>query len=255
MYSFDNCDVAFFTKDRSRAYRLREKCLLDTKNNIEYLSSIAEICKFIFTKTMGVIFIDINNFGSMHILINDFCKSRNKGEFVFVYVCDEQSKSKIEKNHIQINNVNTFLCDISQMSEYVGKSRDLLKAFREKYLSRNKSGLKNYIISALESFRISPKLIGFDYLIEAIWRYFNYKGTHKSLSADIYPDIAKLFDTTPDNVEKSIRLAIKKANDSHPELFDIDVFKNCKVTSRTFVAYLSDDIVTNINLGLKNRLF
>lgn len=254
MYNFDSCDVAFFTKDRRRAYLLREKCILYAHNNFEYLSSISEICKFIFTKTMGVIFIDVKNLGSLHILVNDFCKSRNKGEFVFVYVCDEQSKPRIEKNNIQINNINTFLCDISQMSDYVSKSGDLLKGFREKYLSRNKARFKNYIINALESFRISPKLIGFDYLIEAIWRYYNYTGTHKSLSADIYPDIAKLFGTTPDNVEKSIRLAIKKANNSYPKLFDIDVFKDSKVTSRTFVAYISDEIVCSLNLGLKCQL-
>ena len=248
MYSFDNCDVAFFTKDRSRAYRLREKCLLDTKNNIEYLSSIAEICKFIFTKTMGVIFIDIKNFGSMHILINDFCKSRNKGEFVFVYVCDNNTG-------IKINNYNIFWCKQSQMLDFLLKAKILLKNFRDSYCGVCINNLKMSISKVLEVYKISPKLIGFEYLQETIFRYLCQLDCRKSLNSDIYPDVAKEFDTCINNVEKNIRKALKKASENYPDLYSSMSFKNNHVTIKTFVSVISEEIERSVNVGLVRKLF
>ena len=101
MNKFDTCDVALYTKNCQFAYEFRTKCH-SKQEDIEYLNTLHDLFRFVFNKPSGILFIDMKYFGSMSKIINEFCGShRNKGEFVFVHVCDNNTG-------IKINNYNIF---------------------------------------------------------------------------------------------------------------------------------------------------
>ena len=76
-----------------------------------------------------------------------------------------------------------------------------------------------------------------------------YKQKDLYLNTTIYPQVAKIHNTTTKNVEKSIRLAINRATILFPEVYNDDVFKDSKVTSSKFVSYVINKIE---NLTLKD---
>lgn len=55
---------------------------------------------------------------------------------------------------------------------------------------------------------IPPHISGFHYLREAIIYYFNHSNQFLSITKVLYPEMAKLFNSTPQKVERSIRNAI-----------------------------------------------
>ena len=248
MNKFDTCDVALYTKNCQFAYEFRTKCH-SKQEDIEYLNTLHDLFRFVFNKPSGILFIDMKYFGSMSKIINEFCGShRNKGEFVFVDVCDNNTG-------IKINNYNIFWCKQSQMLDFLLKAKILLKNFRDSYCGVCINNLKMSISKVLEVYKISPKLIGFEYLQETIFRYLCQLDCRKSLNSDIYPDVAKEFDTCINNVEKNIRKALKKASENYPDLYSSMSFKNNHVTIKTFVSVISEEIERSVNVGLVRKLF
>lgn len=248
MNKFDTCDVALYTKNCQFAYEFRTKCR-SKQEDIEYLNTLHDLFRFVFNKPSGILFIDMKYFGSMSTIINEFCGShRNKGEFVFVYVCDSNAG-------ININNYNIFWCKKSQMVDFLLKAKKFLKNFRDSYCDVCINELKVSIAKALESYKISPKLVGFEYLQETIFRYLCQLDCHKSLNSDIYPDVAKEFDTSIENVEKNIRKALKKASETYPDVYSSKFFKSNRVTIRMFVSVISEEIERSVNVGLVRALF
>lgn len=57
---------------------------------------------------------------------------------------------------------------------------------------------------------IAPHISGFAMLGTAIWLTLDGGGGRK-ITADLYPEVAKLFGTTPNSVERNIRTAITRA--------------------------------------------
>lgn len=57
---------------------------------------------------------------------------------------------------------------------------------------------------------ISPHVSGFAMLGTSVQFTLEGRGGHK-ITADLYPEVAKLFNTTPCSVERNIRTAITKA--------------------------------------------
>lgn len=63
----------------------------------------------------------------------------------------------------------------------------------------------------LEMMGIRRKLVGFDYLVEAIMLYIKSPEENVHITNDIYPEVAEIKHTTSMSVERSIRCAIESA--------------------------------------------
>lgn len=99
------------------------------------------------------------------------------------------------------------------------------KSKRDLTIAENKRDLDSAITDLLLSLSISPHLKGFNYLKCSIYLsltddYYTKVGITKG----IYPDTAKLFQTTTYNVERSIRIAIEHCFNDTPTEFLKSIF-------------------------------
>ena len=71
--------------------------------------------------------------------------------------------------------------------------------------------MRSNLIRELEMIGIKRKLVGFDFLVEAVMIYVNSSEEDVHITNDIYPEVAKIKQTTTMSVERSIRCAIESA--------------------------------------------
>lgn len=71
--------------------------------------------------------------------------------------------------------------------------------------------IRNNLMTELEMMGIKRKMVGFNYLVEAILLYANCPEENVYVMIDIYPEVARIMNTSTGNVEKSIRCAIEAA--------------------------------------------
>lgn len=100
------------------------------------------------------------------------------------------------------------------------------------------------IIKILHELRISANLSGYKYLIQAIKRVYedgDYVGT---FTKELYPEIAKKFQTLPNRVERAIRHAIESSysrNYFHP-FYQVS-YKDKKPTNSQFIFEIADQLM------------
>lgn len=71
--------------------------------------------------------------------------------------------------------------------------------------------IRNNLMTELEMMGIKRKMVGFNYLVEAILLYANCPEENVYVMIDIYPEVARIMKTSTGSVEKSIRCAIEAA--------------------------------------------
>ena len=226
-------NVAFYTRDKYKAYTLRTKCG-DSHIDVEYLANVANLVTYIVQKTTSIIILDLRyvNFSD---IINEYCISKNKQNIIFVYLTD--------RTDIKVNNYNTFVCPINDIASFLGQINFICE--RAKRIRDEKGLLLKCVVDYLESFGISPQYLGFIYLKECILTAIYSKG-YAFLESDIYPAVAKTYHTNVKNVEKNINRTLKKASEEHPEAFAIDAFKGKKVTGRTFMTHIIEMVISTL---------
>ena len=240
MISSNAIDVALYTKDENLAYKFRTKynsSFLD----IKYLSDFGNLALYLLSGQGGIVVFDLRCVQFLNLL-SAFSHFRNNGEFIFIYLTDNFEE-------VEINDFNSFVCSFDDVGELVNK---LSLRFFDASNYKNEEKEKYYtriILKILEEYKISPKHKGFDYLKDSISLALKYKQKDLYLNTTIYPQVAKIHNTTTKNVEKSIRLAINRAAILFPEVYNDDVFKDSKVTSSKFVSYVINKIE---NLTLKD---
>lgn len=218
-------NVAFYTRDKLKAYNLRTKC--SYKNiHIEYLSTLSSLFTYMINARNSIIILDLKCINFMDI-INEYCVKRNGQNIVFVYLTD--------RTDIRVNNYNTFVCSIKRIDEFLTQLNFI--CHRAKRICDEKGFCLQCVVSELEAFGISPQYLGFIYLKECILMALYSKG-HPILQEDIYPKVASTYHTNVKNIEKNINRTLQKVNQEHPEAFEIDAFKGKKVTGRTFMTHV-----------------
>lgn len=111
--------------------------------------------------------------------------------------------------------------------------------------------IQNIIISS----GISPRLYGYRYLKETIKMVMNSPRLMNNITKELYPTVAKAFDTTPAKVERSIRHAIELAWASGKiyyvnSLYGIAVFdENHKPTNSEFIALIGDKLLLELEFN------
>ena len=112
---------------------------------------------------------------------------------------------------------------------------------------------ENRIKTLLMDLGINPSLNGFAYLVEAVKFTIDDK-KNKTLRPimKLYKDVAKVFDTTQQRVERSMRHAVENAFNFNNEPIN-NVFNGLisqytgKVTVSTFIAVIAEKIIINEN--------
>lgn len=238
MISSKAIDVALYTKDENLAYKFRTK-YNSSSLDIKYLSDFGNLALFLLSGQGGIVVFDLRCVQFLNLL-SAFSHFRNNGEFIFIYLTDNSEQ-------VEINDFNSYVCNFDEVGELVKK---LSLRFFDVSNYKNEEKEKYYIkiiVKILEEYKISPKHKGFDYLKDSINLALKYKQKDLYLNTTIYPQVAKIHNTTTKNVEKSIRLAINRATILFPEVYNDDVFKDSKVTSSIFVSHIIKKI-ENLNL-------
>lgn len=99
---------------------------------------------------------------------------------------------------------------------------------------------------------INPGLLGWEYLKVGIEMAYNDREYLRHMTGKLYPDIAKVVDSTASRVERAIRHAIESAfnnmaEDTRKKYFGNVVSMNSgKVTNSTFIAVIVERIQNNI---------
>lgn len=102
------------------------------------------------------------------------------------------------------------------------------------------------ISKLLKSLGVSPKMKGYHYLKHAIDIESDYCGDVQKVTRRLYPQIANMFNVTPQSVERTIRQAIESGwlrcdIDSIREVFgDTISFEKGKPTNKEFITTVAD---------------
>ena len=128
----------------------------------------------------------------------------------------EASKMQKEKENIRKHKAFEDLLEIGYSTE---EALEIIKGKAKKSIS-----LDQEIFNLLLEIGIPTNLMGFDYIVEAIKMMMNSK--KMAMTKEVYPLIAKQFNTTPAKVERCIRTGIEVAfDDSNLETLQY-YFKN-----------------------------
>lgn len=88
--------------------------------------------------------------------------------------------------------------------------------------------IKNFIKRELN---ITPELMGYDYIVQAIWYIIEAGGAAKVSIVDMYKTIAEENDTNSSAVERSIRHALKRVSDSPDLLKNVGSLFSCDLSN------------------------
>ncbi len=131
--------------------------------------------------------------------------------------------------------------------------------FESEVVESNKTGndtsRKNLEFTVSEHLRnigVPPHIKGYQYLRKAIIMCIEDITILDFITKQLYPDIAKIFNTTSDRVERAMRHAIETAwvrgrNSSVEQIFGYSNLNSIRPTNSEFIATLSDKIRLQIN--------
>lgn len=122
----------------------------------------------------------------------------------------------------------------------------ILTSLSSKIVNGNNKDLKLKITNLLHSLGIPSHIKGFSYIRDSIELMYNNKGYMNAITKELYPAIAKSYETTSSRVERAIRHAIEVSwmrgdYDLMDEIFGNSVdFDRSKPTNSEFIVTLAD---------------
>ena len=200
----------------------------------------------------------INKSNEYDIILLDLVMPKKDG----LYVLDELNKRGIEKNIIVETSYNEpkVIRKVSEygVSYYILKPFDLtdlenriLEIFNDmgnKSINLYHSNLQISITKMLHELGMPSHIKGYQYIREGISMIYNDPSLIGGITKELYPEIAKKYDTTNSRVERAIRHAIEvswnRGNwDYMEELFghSVDIDK-AKPTNSEFIVTVADKL-------------
>ncbi len=222
------------------AYNIK-KALWENNIYIDNVSDFFELVYAIHEEDINILFIDCDTIELNQQVVDLTLGIKLGAPDNVIFIGDNKNID------LHINNQNRFLFDRnniqSQISNIESKIRFNVKCCKgHKY---NISKVNSYLSQYLMSIGFYPKHNGFVYIKNSIEEALNNNGLLGSLSSNVYPIVASRNKTNIQNVERSIRNAIECAfKNSHGEQRELlDLFKNKRVSNRTFLSFLLDHII------------
>lgn len=117
--------------------------------------------------------------------------------------------------------------------------------------------IKSIISKQLHKLGMPAHIKGYQYIREGIFQIFMNKGNVSKITKDLYPLIAKMYETTPSRVERAIRHSIEVSwsrgdYDVMESIFGNSVdFERSKPTNSEFISSVADAII--LESKLKNK--
>ncbi|MBQ9232780.1 MAG: sporulation transcription factor Spo0A [Lachnospiraceae bacterium] len=159
---------------------------------------------------------------------------RGKFENIFVYVVNEKvSEYDLYKEIISISK---------------SDSKDITIITQEENEDKERNRLEVMVTEIIHEIGVPAHIKGYQYLRTSIIMSVNDIDMLNSITKQLYPTIAKMYDTTPSRVERAIRHAIEVAcsrgkADTINELFSYSIGPGkTKPTNSEFIALIADKI-------------
>lgn len=124
--------------------------------------------------------------------------------------------------------------DLTAISECISK----LKMQKESPYPFSDSFMRDSISRILLKLGFNPKYKGFKYLTEMIYRIISVDNVSKSYKKAIYPFIARLYNTSPESVERDVRNIINIGTKNSFLLNSINFNPSFNPTTRNVVNHL-----------------
>lgn len=234
-----------------------------TKDLEKYFSS-HEVIKVVACKNDGedgLRFI-LNNVNNIDVIVMDLILPNLDGLFIL----SELHKRNINKNIIITTNfkdenvleeANNFGIDYYMLKpvNFMSLEKRILNINSKNSVKNNKVFNQEAIITdLLHNLGIPSHIRGYNYIKEGILIVYRKNNTISYITKDVYPEIAKKYDTTPTRVERAIRHAIEVSwNRGDINLME-DIFGNSlnvnrdKPTNAEYLTTLADRLKVNSNL-------
>ena len=189
-----------------------------------------------------------------------------------LYVLEKMKKKKINKDVIVLTSYNAP--DMIRKTSELGISYFILKPFelddlkekieevvdgvnyQAKSMDIYKNNLEKSITKILHELGVPSHIKGYQYIREGIITLYNKPEVIGGITKELYPDIAKKFDTTVSRVERAIRHAIEVSwNRGNWDLMEdifghsVDIDK-AKPTNSEFIVTIADKMRLDYNKPL-----
>ena len=148
------------------------------------------------------------------------------------------------------NNTNNMV--ISSQTANLASSKQLLPKTKGMATGHN---LEAEVTSVIHEIGVPAHIKGYQYLRDAIIMVINDMDVLNSITKQLYPSIAKQYNTTPSRVERAIRHAIEVAwsrgkMDTIDQLFGYTVNNGKgKPTNSEFIALIADRLRLEMQVG------
>ena len=227
-----NCDFA---------YNLRNG-LLKYGCEVSYVNTFDELINKLLFVRSSILFFSKDTMQEFKT-ISKLATTDLFNKCTIVYVGSETEYEEIKD---MVNGANFFFCSSTQVSLLVQNIINQYKlTSQSKATALSVDKLNSYINDYLTKLGFTQKWIGFKFIKESLLVCINHNYSIGSLLVDVYPYVATKNNTTPYNVERSIRNAITKA-------YELTGFKNSefeeftsgkrKITNRLFLACMLDKL-------------
>lgn len=227
-------NTIILSNDNSYVNNIRSKCIR-IGAEIEHLDSVSKLISYIMVNKRGVVLLDVRHSSKIISLIYDNFVRNGFLDFKFICLNDFSNNYGID-----IDEISSFTASASNVSDvlekaYLDKTHLLLQSISDE-------DLKLKISNLINAFSLPSTMKGYDYLIECVKYRIKNIDKNISLSNDIYPYLADLFNEDISNIEKCIRVSVNFMSKCSNEEF-VKVFGDLRVTTNIFVNILAKHII------------
>lgn len=231
-----------FTKDEAYAYKLRNK-LTEAKIKAGYVTDTETLLFHMFNNNKGIILIDLKYARFLNI-ITEYCNHQFSKNFCFVFLNDNRNcEVKFDNKLIFLTNFKNVIQTIELAQESIDRQEKQRFLIPENYV-------ENQVIKMLANLDISTKYAGYDLIKDAIKILVKRPNRDFLSMKQVYQEIGEMHGKDPSNVEKSIRLALKRAEAKSPKRFE-ELFRNTSVSNTILLYYISENIKNSYHNSLE----
>jgi hypothetical protein len=160
------------------------------------------------------------------------------GAHLVIVIINNAHKNDFSDMHMHL------IHDYKDFIVFINGLIEVLKAiFNPVYKHFDEGKIDKYLHQLMASFKINPKMSGYGYFVECVKIFLNT--SEKLLLKDVYEMVAFKFHKSVENIEKSIRSAIKQSVQNYPELYKCGC-RTEKITTFYLINYMINNITTEI---------
>lgn len=221
-----------FTQDDNYAYRIRSK-LKSVGINLEYVRGEQELFDYVLDNNRVVVLIDLKCIQFPKLIV-EFANQQKTKIFSFLYLTEDDCEVRINGENVFSSNLNNIIPAFVMARQFLHKGRRLARNSIPDHF------IDNYLIQVLNDMEILPKYGGYAFIKEGAKILINTQNWNSVSLKELYCELSKIFNKTDANIEKSIRLAISRANVNSVVMNKI--FHNKKVSNLMLIKYLVEKI-------------